>query len=515
MLDNQFSRSVSVFSGRYAPEKGLLVGYGAIIDKLQLPVPMPWQLALISPKKRQYTTDHWKVFTSRHEPEDHLYRHLVFALKYEGINLLFFKKLFEALSESHMIELLQIEPLGQYTRRIWFLYEWMQQTTLALADLKMGNFVKLVDEKQQYAIQNGKRSSRHRIINNLPGTVNFCPLIRKTEKLEGYLKEGLSAKKDEFMQGVRKGILQRASAFLLLKDSRASFTIEGESPKSKRAARWGQAIGQADLKDLSHQEFERLQQIVIENTRFVKMGYRTAGGFIGERDPDTFSPVPDHISARPQDIPLLMDGLIDTSQLLEADEIDAVLAAAVVAFGLVFIHPFVDGNGRIHRYLVHHVLAKKQFSGQGIIFPVSASILDHIADYQKTLESYSKPLLDFIQWNETANHNVEVTNNTIDYYRYFDATAQAEFLYASVKDTVENILPREVAYLTQYEDFKHYIDNAFEMPDDLVALLVRFLEQNNGRLSQRARTNEFALLTDEEAETIERVYDQMLRRELQ
>ena len=59
---------------------------------------MPNRLALISSKKRQYTTEHWQVLTSRHEPEDTLYKQLVFALRYEGVNLLFFKKLFEKLS---------------------------------------------------------------------------------------------------------------------------------------------------------------------------------------------------------------------------------------------------------------------------------------------------------------------------------------------------------------------------------------------------------------------------------
>lgn len=105
------------------------------------------------------------------------------------------------------------------------------------------------------------------------------------------------------------------------------------------------------------------------------------------------------------------------------------LAAAIIAFGFVFIHPFEDGNGRIHRYLIHHTLAKKHFSQQGIIFPVSASILNHIDVYRIVLEQYSHPLLDFIEWKETKDHNIEVLNETIDFYRYFDATLQAEFLY--------------------------------------------------------------------------------------
>jgi len=500
------SQDTPVFHGRTLPEKGIIVGYAAIIEAYRLAVPIPMLIVLISKKNRSYETEAWKVLPPGYQPEETLYKQLVFALKYEGIHLLFFKKLFEKLSVKEVLTLLNEETTGQYTRKIWFLYEWLMEQQLPLPDMKIKNYIPLVDSKQQYALKEGVRSSRHRIINNLPGTVNFCPLVRKTEKLDQYFKENLSERKDAFLNNVRNSILQRAFAFLLLKDSKASFTIEGESPKSKRAMRWGQAIGQAGYNDLSHEEFERLQQLVIENSRFIDMGYRKKGGFIGERDKDTFSPLPDHISAKHDDIVTLMSGLIDSSKLLMANEIDAVIAASVIAFGFVFIHPFEDGNGRIHRYLIHHVLAKKQFSKQGLIFPVSASILNKIVDYRKVLESYSTSLLDYIDWNETNDHNVMVTNETIDYYRYFDATQVSEFLYECVKDTIDHIIPEEVDYLNKFEEFKSFIDNTFEMPDDLLSLLVGFLEQNNGKLSNRARIKEFESLNDQEVEEIEAQY---------
>ncbi len=128
----------------------------------------------------------------------------------------------------------------------------------------------------QYAIP-GKSSSRHRVLNNLPGTPGFCPLIFKTPKLEEYIQSKLAAKKDKYLSAVRKDVLQRAAAFLLLKDSKASFSIEGENPKNMRAVRWGKAIGQAGLKALDKDEILRLQQIVIESYRFTKMGFRTEG----------------------------------------------------------------------------------------------------------------------------------------------------------------------------------------------------------------------------------------------
>lgn len=511
MIDRGISQEITVFHGRIAPEKATIVGYGAIIEKFALASPMLSELSLISSKRRDYKSNGWAVHSSRTAFEDTLYKHLVFALKYEGIDLLVFKKLFEKLSIQDVLALLQEEPTGQYSRKIWFLYEWLMDTRLDIPDLRIKNYVPLVDEKIQFALENGEKSGRHRIINNLPGTTNFCPLIRKTDKLDSYIKANFSEQKDNLLQNIRKDILQRASAFLLLKDSKASFSIEGESPKSKRASRWGQAIGQAGTKDLTKEELIRLQQIVIENGRFVDMGFRKKGGFVGEHDRTTGEPLPDHISARWQDVELLIDGLVSTYELFNKNNIDAVLAATSIAFGFVFIHPFEDGNGRIHRYLIHHVLAKKQFSQQGIIFPVSASILDHIDDYRKVLESHSLPLLDFIDWEETKDHNVNVSNDTIDFYKYFDATKQAEFLYDCVNDTIQHIIPNEVDYLTKYDEFKRFLDNEFEMPDKLVALLVQFLEQNNGKLSKRAREKELENVTDNEVEIIEEYYQKIFQ----
>lgn len=501
-----YSYKASNFHGKEVPEDGTIVGYAALINAMSLKVPIPDRLALISTKNRKYKIDGWHVLTPRHEPDDNLYKQLVFAIKYEGINLLFFKRLFEYLTEEDVVELVQIEPIGQYSRRIWFLYEWLFQKELHIPNAAVKiKYATLLDDKLQYTIK-GKPSARHRIINNLPGTVDFCPLIYKTEKLENYIVAQLSEQRNDYLNGIHKDVLQRAASFLLLKDSRASFTIEQENPGTNRAMRWGKAIGQAGSKPLSVEELERLQQIVIENARFITLGLRDDGGFVGEHDRITGAPIPEHISARHEDLPSLLKGLISANELLQDEVYDAVLAAATVAFGFVFIHPFEDGNGRLHRYLVHHTLSRKRFTKQGVIFPVSASILDHIDDYRNVLESYSHGILDFIEWQETQKHNVAVLNDTIDYYRYYDATKQAEFLYDCVADTIDRVIPQEVNYLLKYDEFKHFIDNEYEMPDKMVATLVRFLEQNNGVLSKRALQKEFSGLNEDEVTSIQDMY---------
>jgi len=508
MLNNKrFSRQISVFHGRIAPKEGSLAGYGAIINSLELPLPIPEQLALITNVNNRYSVNNWNVFPARYEPGDTLYDHLVFALKYEGINLLCFKKLFERTDKSEITNWIADSPQSQYTKRIWFLYEWLMKKKLAADDLKTGNYVLLADTGLQYALSSGTNSSRHRIKNNLAGTADFCPMIRRTDKIDNYISENLIAVIDNTVKDVSKDILLRTSSFLLLKDSKASFNIEGEIPENNRALRWGAAIEQAGSRQLSKEELLRLQLLVLENSRFINMGFRTEGGFVGEHDRLTGTPIPAHISARWQDLDSLISGLLAAAEKMINAGFHPVMAAAVIAFGFVFIHPLVDGNGRLHRYLIHHILSVMKFNPSGLIFPVSAAMLDKIDIYKSVLESYSQPLLEFIDWEKTFDNNVNVLNETADYYRYFDATRQVEFLYECVSYTVETLIPSEIAYLQKYDLMKLWLVNNFKMPDKMISLLISFLEQNNGSFSKRAREKEFAALTETEAVSIEQYYN--------
>jgi hypothetical protein len=75
-----------VFHGKQTPEKGTIVGYVAVIDKLSLPVPIQLPIPLICDQNKSYETEDWRVFPSSYLPEDHkkltqieaLYKHLVF-----------------------------------------------------------------------------------------------------------------------------------------------------------------------------------------------------------------------------------------------------------------------------------------------------------------------------------------------------------------------------------------------------------------------------------------------------
>jgi hypothetical protein len=503
-FDTHFSAPVTSFQGIALPEQAILVGYAALIDAYGLKVPLPRTLSAISDRHKVKIEDGWRLFTPRHAPSADVEGHLTFALKYEGLDLAVLKRLFSVLAPGDVASLVRSKPTGAYARRIWFLYEWLRGTPLDLPDAKAGTYVPAVDPEQQWAIA-GENSPRHRVRNNLPGTQAFCPLVFRTKILEEFAALNLAQKARAAIADVPRDLLARTAAFFLLKDSKSSYAIEGEHPPHDRIQRWGRAIGQAGRRPIDLDELLRLQAIVIGDTRFVQLGLRQEGGFVGEHDRDSRLALPEHISARPEDLPSLIDGMTAFDRGA-AQGLDAVIAAAALAFGFVYVHPFQDGNGRIHRYLIHHVLAERGFSPAGVVFPVSAAILERIDDYRLTLEDYSKRLLPVIDWEPTQDGNVQVKNDTADFYRFFDATPQAEFLYACVKKTIEEDLPRETAFLASYDEFRSRVEALIDMPDRTIDLLFRLLQQNNGALSKRARTKEFAKLTDTEVSSVEQAY---------
>lgn len=500
----KFSGAVNIFQERRLPETATPAGYAALIEAYKLSVPLPRTLSAIGTKHRVIERGGWRIYTPRHAPAASLEGHLTFALKNEGLDLAILKRLFLAVKEGDIAELVRQKPTGLYTRRIWFLYEWLLGRKLKLPSADRVSYVDAVDTDLQFGGV-GDNSARHRVRNNLPGTPEFCALVFKTAALKQFIAQDWEERARAVVNDVPKDLLARTAAFLLLKDSKSSFVIEGERPPQDRIQRWGRAIGEAGRRPLDEQEFLRLQSIVIGDERFVKLGFREECGFVGEHDRDTQRPIPDHISARHEDVASLMAGLIAFDNGAEKD-LDPVIAAAVLAFGFVYIHPFEDGNGRIHRYLMHHVLARRGFTPAGLHFPVSAAILDRITEYKSVLESYSSRLLPCIRWQLTPQGNVRVLNDTADFYRFFDATPHAEFLYECVRQTIEQDLPNETKFLRNFDTFRAGIENMIDMPERTLNNLFGFLRQNQGKLSKRARQNEFARLTSDEVEKIEELY---------
>ena len=480
-----------------------LAGWAALVDAFSLQAPLR-RFSCVSTKHVRGTRRQdglWVVFDKRFSLEDTLADHLGFALRHETIDLLLLKCLFDVVPKEEIEAFVRATPTGTSARRIWFFYEFLTGRKLDLDDAPVVKAVEALDPKRYVTIK-GVLSRRHRVLDNLLGTAAFCPVIRRTAQLDALIAQGLSDMAMQTVGRTSKSLVSRASSFMLLADSRASFAIEGERPRLDRLQRWGKAVLEAGKRPLNQTEIYRLHRILVGDDRFTKIGYRDEAVFLGDRGPD-YDPVPEFIGARHDDVPALMSGLNQCNDRLRSSGVDPVLQAAMIAFGFVYIHPMADGNGRLHRCLIHHVLAERKFAPTDMVFPVSSVMLDRINEYRGVLQSQTAVLMDYIDWRVLPNHNVEVLNDTADLYRFFDLTDEAEFLYRCVARTVTYDLPKEILYLEANDTALTAIMNHIEMPDRLAQDLIMHIRQNKGVLSNKRRQGIFKKLTDDEVKLAE------------
>ena len=198
-----------------------------------------------------------------------------------------------------------------------------------------------------------------------------------------------------------------------------------------------------------------------------------------------------------------MEGLTDAHQRMEGREIPAVIHAAAVAYGFVFLHPFEDGNGRIHRFLIHNILARRGFTPEGVMFRVSASMLKNPADYDASLETFSRQLMPLVEYSLDEEGQMTVYNDMVIWYRYIDMTDQTEALFRFIDQTIETEHSAALEFLANYDRTKKSIREIVDMPDRRIDLFIRFCLQNNGRLSARKQESHFDFLTEVEIASLE------------
>lgn len=447
----------------------------------------------------------WETFPLDYQPEN-LPGHIAFALKYDGINLEILRACFEELPEddrSLIAAWVRGRPTGTWPRRCWYLYELLSGRRLEVPDAVQGNYLPLLDPLVYFSGP-PRRSPRHRVLDNLLGDRDFSPLVRRTAELEAFGRRGLSAQITATLEGYSPDILQRAVSWLYTKETRSSFEIEREQPSTDRLRRFIAVLQQAPRwPALSPEELVRLQNLIVTDRRFQDVGYREIQNYVGGPGPRDVH----FVSPRPEDLPALMDGWLGLVRRLEESEGDAVVAAAVVAFAFVFLHPFDDGNGRIHRFLIHYLLARKGFTPKDMIVPVSATILARPAEYDAALERFSRPLLERTVYEMGSDGTLEVLNKTIGFFRYFDATAMTEALYGWLSETIEKELPKEMAFVALYREVRQRLVEVVDLPDRLAEPLVARCLENGGTLSNHRRKTTFPMLTDAEVEGVARLIE--------
>ncbi len=483
-----------------------LAGYAYVLEKLAITGIPNWHRSAVATSGTHSVTrqDRFvdEVFRAQYWPGETIGAHLEFALKYDGVNLALLAKIFEKVAMQELVEFIKSKPTGKYVRRIWFFYEFLTEKRLPIDDMTTSNYVDALEAKDYYTVQKGERSPRHRVVNNLLGPRTFCPVVRKTERLLELDSASLQKRCEEIVTDYPPQLLRHALRSLYTIEAKSSFEIEHSTSNASRTEKFIASLQLAEKEDFC----EKARLIELQNRivdpRFRDSDYRLSQNYVGQSVVYQ-KEIIHYICPKPDDLPSLMEGLLASHARMKTGGIPPVVHAAVIAYGFVFLHPFEDGNGRVHRFLIHNILSMQNMVPRGLMLPVSAVMLKNPDAYDRSLEAFSRPLLQVIDYSMDAMGRMTVESESACWYSYMDMTAQAEALSEFILKTIEEELVQELNSLANYDTTKQAIQNIIDMPDRLIDLFIHVCLQNNASLSEKKRTAYFDFLSDEELKAME------------
>lgn len=450
-----------------------------------------------------------RIFKSKYDVKnDNPLSHLEFALKYDDLDLALIKEIFGAIEHSSIVNYIRMRPNGKYVRKIGFLYEFLS-TQLIDVEITTSNYEDLLDSTK-YITGTKVKATKWKINDNLLGTKQYCPVIRRTKELADLLKWNIKEEIENLEDKYSAEIFHRASYYLYKKESKSSSAIEQEEPSPDRMDKFIALLeeaGQRSLEDsLSEKEMVRMQNVIVD-LRYKDDGFRDFQNYVGQTMRDQTQRI-HYVCPPPQFVNSLMNGLSNLDK--KNTNTASIIRATLVSFGYVYIHPFEDGNGRIHRFLVHDILVRDGIVPNGTILPVSAQILNRMKEYDATLELVSKSIARKVKYsiNEFGELNVINVKEVEALYRYPDFTNHAIFLAKAIQSTVNTIIPEELLFLQCYDELKKSVQNIVDMPDKKIDRMILFLHQNKGKLAKRKR-DFYKELNDVEIEKMELAYTQI------
>ena len=412
--------------------------------------------------------------------------HILFALKNEGINLQVLSQALPLVAPSELAEAIRRKPSGVVLRKAGFL--WESLSGKVLEDIApSGRPVPLFDETK-YLTGPSIREAKWRIDFNGLGTMRYCATIRRTPEIEEALKANTLQKTGEWLARIGSEPAERAMQWAYLNETRGSFALEREHADLNRAQRFARLLQHcADPETLSEDWLCDLQNDVVSTPYFAAVTFRTEQNWLGKvigRGVSTVTYVP----PTPEALSGLMEDWMAAADRL-AGAADPIAAAAVASFGFVYLHPFMDGNGRLSRFLIHRQLMRSRALADGVLLPISVAMKKNEAAYLAALSAYSQKMRPF--WN------VSWTGGTPEFafdflgedtlYRYWDATEQTVFLHRMAREALDVHLKEEVEYLALYDKLERRLDESYDLPSQWLARFVNVLIESGGRFSKNFR----------------------------
>ncbi|MFB2539748.1 MULTISPECIES: Fic family protein [unclassified Acinetobacter] len=428
--------------------------------------------------------------------------HLRFHISHEFLHYELLAKVFSLIEPSLLEHWLADEPTGQYARRCGFLYEWFTGNELALSmrDGKSriaGNYVDAIDADKlvacspEYVVKN----SRWRINDNLAGRRQFCPMIVKTEALQPAFSLDIAQMMQQLTDTFGEDVLMRSSVWITLRESKASFTIEGEGKQTKRIERFAQVmanqLGRGDI-PLDNQSLTELQQAILgDSVAIHQFGLRQSPVFVGQVSQRDFKPIVHYIAPPFEQVAQMLAGLKRFIEVTQGQS--AVMRCAVVAFAFVYIHPLADGNGRIHRFLMNDMLRRDGLVSEPMILPISQVISETAKDrraYDQILDSVSMPLMahmadkyefgEMVSYADGIRSNLTLKNSHTaqPIWQYLDLTPHIGYMADILRRVIEEDLTEQSRYLRNHDKARVAIKDIIEMPNDYVDTIIRSVLDN-------------------------------------
>lgn len=486
------------------------IGYGYLVNLFGLKVAFPAPTCYVDEHASSLVQgeDAIKVPTTMSiSHSDDPIDHLIFALRYEGIYLESLQAILPCLPTSSVQDYLNRMPNSEFSRKIGFLYEYFTGHELSI-NITATAYVSLFDEKK-YITGQRRANKKFKVYQNGLGSLGYCPTIRRTAKLESLLSRDLFSDLSVFVERIGgESELERALGWAYLSETRSSFNIEGENPSQDKTQRFVQLLHQAhEAKPLSEAYLCELQSNIVLNPLIEELSFRSTQNWLQRGSGHFRLSDITYLPPSAQANQALMQGLMDyANDDYPADPQEALLKAFTVSFGFVFNHPFLDGNGRISRFLIHHGLCRAGLLENGLILPISVALSEHELQYLKSLESVSKKIhkhwhIKHVDDDQTAIDAEYI--GSADPYRFWDATAIAEFGLEMAYYALDHTLIDEQAYLEKFDTAERIINQRYDLQNKHRAMLIRSISQE-GRLSNNTRKKMHQqALTDEILDDIE------------
>lgn len=440
-------------------------------------------------------------------PDATIAGHLTFGLKHELVNLEFLARVFAVIDQQVLEDWIRSEPTGAYARRAGFLFEWLTGRQLNVPDTPSGNYVDALDPEDFIVASRATNVQRWRVRDNLPGTRDFCPTIRRTEAVRAVERYNCAAALDSLEVEFGADILMRSAVWLSIKESRASFAIEHEEKQVDRVKRFAAVMerrcGQTDDPLLEETLTELQTEILGAATRY---GVRQSPVIVGHTH--GFDNIVDYIGPPWERAGELLDGL--RRSMAKTIGVPSILRASLASFGFVYIHPMIDGNGRISRFLVNDVLRADGAVPAPFILPISATITNktkELAGYDRALETLSRPLLAKYRDNfhfgaeyvcadgVRSNFHFDAYDDAMPTWRYPDLTHQTEYIGEVIRLTIEVEMSQEASYLRDMERAREGVKNILEGPNSDIDQIIRSVRENGWKVSNKL-VKAFSLLAD-------------------